>query len=47
MKRAVKALVDSRILGRALIVGVLFEVLLMLAGISGRCCTSITPCSAA
>ena len=32
MKRAVQALIDRKIIGRALIVGVLFEVLLMLAG---------------
>lgn len=32
MKRAVKALIDSKILGRALIVGVALEIGLMLAG---------------
>ncbi len=31
MKRAVQALIDSRILGRALMVGVILEVVLMLA----------------
>src|SRR3978361_506955 len=32
MRKAVQALIDRKIIGRALIVGVLFEVLLMLAG---------------
>jgi hypothetical protein len=40
MKRAVKALIDSRILGRALLVGVVLEVGLMVA------CKSTMQCSA-
>ena len=47
MKQVVKTLIDPKILGRALLVGVLLEAGFMVRAISGPCSPSITACSAA